>query len=105
MGWTFTNKTRPQLVMEVKAECGKVLATIGKGDVLYMLCERNGRTTVDVCLLEKAPRGWGYKLMNEADGPLYHDIPRAWLDKLAPVPIDSFAQEWRNRVRARMGEA
>lgn len=61
----------------------------------------------EVILTSRKHHGeFGYKNMDEGMGPYRHDAPLSMideLDRLAPNP-GSYAQDWRNRVRAHHAE-
>lgn len=45
---------------------------------------------------------WGYKLMDETEGPAQDRCPASILKLLTPTKYE-WAQEWRQRCRARLG--
>lgn len=63
------------------------------------------RVTCIVCLLERQyDRGsyhYGHKTMDEAMGPYCYDCPKRILDKLTEPPPPGYAQQWREKCRAR----
>lgn len=134
MGWTFTSKTKSELVKEllrvwnsVKEEgdywnplpvgtrsVSRVLESRLVGNSLWYVRETTrtlpdgtaGETVIwiGVDLLESNGRGWGYKSMGEEMGPYDYSCPVEFLD-LAPIPEGEYAVNWRNKVLARNGRA
>lgn len=43
--------------------------------------------------------GWGYKPMDETQGPIYYDCPLRFL-KLADAPQNDYSKAWRAKVEA-----
>jgi len=71
--------------------------------VIYQMIEHEGQTAVMVALV----RGNMVKYMDETVGPVYHECPVEWLDRLtptdeldAPQQMQKFAENWRRQVRA-----
>ncbi len=112
MGWLITEgATRADIITRRlkgwKDDHGpsycKTIKGCTVGNVLWMLRESfNGITTsrwIECDLLRRDHGyGWGYKDMDESDGPCYWTCPVSWLD-LCTEPINDTAREWRESVR------
>lgn len=118
---SYLRKSLEELTKEARAKGYKyeVRASTFVGSVWYAAVhvvmpakERRGAidcTTAFVFLTKgTAQRGFGYKDMNETDGPVEDRCPRNILDMLSPVEqlglgdqAAQWASEWRARCRAR----
>jgi hypothetical protein len=110
MGWFFMpGMTRSELITErtkgwsndkLDAVCLKHAL---RGNVLWTIWEhhyKDGRSPVrfigcDLLQYSRYDLGWGYKAMDESEGPCYYTCPLSFLD-LAP-PLN---ENWRAAVRA-----
>ncbi len=74
------------------------------GDNIWYLYSRpSGTKSVGLYLLEPgipgSNTGWGYKAINEDDGPCQLDCPFAFIEKADP-PESDYAREWRDKIIA-----
>jgi hypothetical protein len=111
MGWTYVNNaTRADIIAECVADQplaeGGVLRTVRKahrGNTMYSVleCTRAGKTTklIGVTLLGRSKSGWGYKSMDEREGPHYYNCPLSFLDEVGE-PQNETAKTWREIVRS-----
>lgn len=109
MGWLFCEEhtkdsLRQELTREQPRNNGyfKTLQSQFRGNTLWCLHESyDGEKTVRFigCYLFARNDGmWGYKDMDESMGPCYYNCPVSYIDK-ATEPINSYAEEWRKKVR------
>lgn len=117
MGWTFTNgQTKKELIKERTSpyswvtEDGKFVRTETlKHTVTGANLWKVQRRTIDGVETDRyialdligthGGYGWGYKDLDESVGPCEVNCPLSYLDGL-PEPINEWAREWRDRVRA-----
>ncbi len=119
MGWSFTHGTdRAQIIAEVTKSWGaatsgdpgsKTLKHCCRGNVLFAVHEnttRKGETYryIGVHLLQKSSDGWGYKSMDESEGPTYTDCPVSYIELAEEMPpsegLGQHSANWREKVRA-----
>lgn len=121
MGWTFTNATHYKAngTVDRKAECNalfncenvskqvkySVLKSVMVGTVYYAAVEITspGRREVFAAIVLTASNkaqgyDFGYKDMDETEGPCESKCPNSILDLLTPTTSE-FAQAWRQRCR------
>ncbi len=101
MGWVYRKCSKQELIDELLAGEGKVLAHAVRGRILWTVkqiqsTDDGGTSSIFIgCdLLQRDGEWWGYKEMDEAVGPYYYTGPLKFLS-LAPErnPV------WREEVR------
>ena len=112
MGWLYTSHTtRKQLIEELTKTSDnahhrhETLRHCVRGNVMW--CKNRytekstGRTEtyIECVLLSISNAGAGYKILSEASGPNYVHCPLSYLEGLSEPPEDSFARNWRLKVR------
>ena len=114
MGWYYTHgATRGDIITELTTDTvteERIFRTLRKcfrGNTMYALHEsgKPGETKkwIAVYLLQRGAKdypGWGYKGMDETQGPCEKDCPVSYLDE-ADGPMGGFAVEWREACRER----
>jgi len=122
MGWTLVpGASRESVIEEARASFNgdgsfrdrnehdqlvthNVRMSCVRGSVLWTLVD----VTVDgvprgpfigCVLIEREGGYWGYKVMDETEGPCYYSVPRAYLD--ASTCELGYAPAWRQKCRER----
>lgn len=109
MGWDFTKGASKQdVVKEILSGGGKPeeflpIAHKVVGRCLWVVWEHNSvdrnARFIGLYFLDKNPGyGWGYKAMEESQGPYEVSCPLQFLD-ITPLPDSPYSQEWRDKVR------
>ncbi len=119
MGWSFTyGATRRSVIEEITRDwthddgsgvgC-KTIKHCCSGNTLYVVHEstrRNGEVYrfIGVHLLQRSSDGWGYKSMDEDEGPCQINCPVSYIELAEEMPpsdgMGKYSGEWRARVRA-----
>jgi hypothetical protein len=100
MGWTFgfcgSKKSVIEKILSDSGASWRFLRhkTIGKN--LWLLAEnvQSGVRHIEVAVLDKEDKSWGYKIISENAGPYYYDCPLSFLNEASP-PRSEAAKEWR----------
>ena len=112
MGWTEYHATYYKNgKVDRKAECDnlwnkdcKVLKSAMKGKIYYCALQTpEGDVIGQVVITSGTNRrdpyfNFGYKAMDETDGPYYYDCPKSILNLLTPTD-NEYANQWRNECR------
>lgn len=122
MGWIFTYKAPGQSIEDFfkhRFDCvnehgsRKILATSARLNVAYMAVElipkgKEREVFGLVCIIKRAPSdpsyNFGYKDVDESDGPFHTECPAKILDLLTPTD-NEYALEWRKRCRENIEKA
>lgn len=103
MGYDISQQSREQLLEELTAQsvacCYSPLDPVGQ-EVLYSVeVGPGGKRYLRVCLFtEEQGFGWGYKTIDECQGPCACSCPVGLLDQCDP-PASRGAKKWRDKVR------
>lgn len=128
MGWLYSESWSTPTAMRnhLRDELTRSGYTIKKDALTkrahnyWAAIEKEGRTSILLCLINGSPRGggYGYKDMDEFMGPVEEDCPESLLALASPIPdcadpaacaaadetfrrcSSCWAREWRTRVRA-----
>ena len=105
MSWDFaTNESlsKDDMVNEILSSYsryGTILANSVRGNHLWFVYTdtKSNQPCILLALLKKDSGCWGYKIMDETEGPYYYDCPKKFL-KLQPVVYNKNAKTWRESV-------
>jgi hypothetical protein len=122
MGWTWTNKGRESVKefftrewpdIEI-VECAVVNLRVAYMALRYTDKSKPQDVWAGILMLGYNARdpyyNFGWKDMDETQGPGFHDCPEKVLDALTPVPsrwserTQNTAKEWRNKCRQQLAE-
>lgn len=108
MGWTYMTRRdfdRTAMIKHIKSESFWAPATPIKqrvvGNNVWTLYQHNGRKAIELTLIASGGTdcGYGYKRIDEADGPNEVNCPQSLIDQ-ADAPRPPHANIWREQVKA-----
>lgn len=113
MGWSFSmnrSEDRAALIQRFRRPGGllgtgyTMLQSSAVGNNFWYLYRcPDGRVTIGLSLMAGGGHqgmGWGHKDISEDMGPSEVNCPISYLSKADPAPLDSYASNWREKVRA-----
>lgn len=101
MGWLYGHHTRKSLINHLVQGNGLITHKhCLRGNNLWAVQEWSGNKFIALYLLrgKDGEYGWGYKDIDESQGPYYCNCPLGYLD-LVDEPINENSAEWRDAVR------
>lgn len=110
MGWLYSNRWDSKLALleylrgaERWGSDYRIVKSTVRGNRHWYVGERlkDGVRFIGLDLIASGrEHGWGYKDMDESCGPCYYDCPLGLLDLAPNPPGGTFAEGWRDKVRA-----
>jgi len=99
MGWTFGYSSKDDTIRNILADGKFVDHTLAGNEFWSVMEATDGEKVVVLFLLSKEQGSWGYKVMDESQGPYYVKCPLRYLD-MTTAPVGLTDYDWRGKVRA-----